>query len=179
MYNPFPASGIGQLPVIALCGKKNSGKTYFLEKLIPILKDNGLSPALVKHDGHDFQPDVPFTDSWKLRAAGASIVAVFSPKRMTISYDKPNLTISELFPYFQGADFVLLEGGKNSPYPKAEIIRGPNNSGPLGLAGTHIALITDGPLRIPGVPTLALDDYAGLAKIISSYLAKFATLNNI
>ena len=64
--------------VLAVSGAHNSGKTTLLEKLIPLLRARGLKVGVIKHDGHDFTPDVPGTDSFRLREAGAEGVAVFS-----------------------------------------------------------------------------------------------------
>ena len=41
----------------SLVAYSNSGKTTFLEKLIPELKKRGLRVAVIKHDGHDFEID--------------------------------------------------------------------------------------------------------------------------
>ena len=35
-----------------------------MESLIRVLTQKGYRVAAVKHDGHDFEPDVPGTDSW-------------------------------------------------------------------------------------------------------------------
>lgn len=43
----------------AVSGVKNSGKTTLITKLLPILTGRGLKVATIKHDGHDFQTDVP------------------------------------------------------------------------------------------------------------------------
>ena len=67
--------------VLAVSGAHNSGKTTLLEKLIPLLRARGLKVGVIKHDGHDFTPDVPGTDSFRLREAGAEGVAVFSGSR--------------------------------------------------------------------------------------------------
>ena len=61
--------------VLAVSGAHNSGKTTLLEKLIPLLRARGLKVGVIKHDGHDFTPDVPGTDSFRLREAGAVILA--------------------------------------------------------------------------------------------------------
>ena len=47
--------------IAAISGVKNSGKTTLMEKLIRVLTGRGLQVAAVKHDGHDFTPDVPGT----------------------------------------------------------------------------------------------------------------------
>ena len=38
--------------VAAISGIKNSGKTTFLEHLVPVLRARGLRVAVIKHDGH-------------------------------------------------------------------------------------------------------------------------------
>ena len=64
--------------LFAISGVKNSGKTTFCEKLIPALAALGLRAAVIKHDGHEFEADVPGTDSSRCFAAGAVGTAVFS-----------------------------------------------------------------------------------------------------
>ena len=49
--------------IFAISGYKNSGKTTMIENLIPILTGYGYKVATIKHDAHDFEPDVPGTDS--------------------------------------------------------------------------------------------------------------------
>ena len=61
--------------VLAVSGLHNSGKTTLLEKLLPALRSRGLKVGIIKHDGHDFTPDVPGTDSYRLREAGAEGVS--------------------------------------------------------------------------------------------------------
>ena len=66
--------------ILAVSGVKNSGKTTLITKLLPELKKRGLQVAVIKHDGHDFEADVPGTDSWKYAQAGADGTCVFSAK---------------------------------------------------------------------------------------------------
>ena len=63
--------------VLAVSGLHNSGKTTLLEKLLPALRSRGLKVGIIKHDGHDFTPDVPGTDSYRLREAGLLLIVVF------------------------------------------------------------------------------------------------------
>ena len=71
--------------VLAVSGLHNSGKTTLLEKLLPALRSRGLKVGVIKHDGHDFTPDVPGTDSYRLREAGAEGVAVYSGQRYLLT----------------------------------------------------------------------------------------------
>lgn len=108
--------------VFAVSGYKNSGKTTLICRLIPELKSRGYRVAVIKHDGHDFVGDVPGTDSFCHREAGAWGCAVFSEKRIMITreIEEEDRIPDErmLIKAFPGADIILLEGLKNSSYPK-------------------------------------------------------------
>ena len=64
--------------IFAISGVKNSGKTTLICRLLEIFKDKGLKVAVLKHDGHDFVPDVPGTDTYCQLQSGAYGTAVFS-----------------------------------------------------------------------------------------------------
>jgi molybdopterin-guanine dinucleotide biosynthesis protein MobB len=153
-------------PVIAVCGAKNSGKTTLLEKLVPALVRRGLRVAVIKHDGHDFTPDMPGTDSFRLKAAGAFGAAVYSANRWMATKDA-RATVEQMAELFPDADLILLEGGKSSPYPKVEVAR---NGPPLLSARdpTLLALCADGDFRArgKGIPVFSPDDCEGLAALI-------------
>ena len=110
--------------VLAVSGLHNSGKTTLLEKLLPALRSRGLKVGVIKHDGHDFTPDVPGTDSYRLREAGAEGVAVYSGQRYLLT-EAFRLTEQDLLALFErhGYDLVLLEGFKDSGWPKIEVVR--------------------------------------------------------
>ena len=96
--------------VLAVSGVHNSGKTTLLEKLLPVLRSRGLKVGVIKHDGHDFTPDVPGTDSYRLREAGAEGVAVYSGTRYLLT-EEFRLTEQDLLALFErhGYDLVLLD----------------------------------------------------------------------
>lgn len=106
--------------VFAVSGYKNSGKTTLLTAVIPILTGWGYRVAVIKHDGHDFVPDIPGTDSFRHREAGAYGTAVFSSFRFLITREwgvcSPDETA--LMKAFPEADIILVEGLKNSSYPR-------------------------------------------------------------
>lgn len=156
---------ISDTPVLAVSGVKNSGKTTLLTGLIPLLKERGLKVAAVKHDGHDFSPDVPGTDSFRLRQAGAAAVGVYSARRYFFTAEEA-VTAEDLIGLCEGVDLVLLEGGKMSPLPKIEIVRAAVSLKPVSDPGTLVALCTDTSLALPGIPSLGLGDYPALAGLI-------------
>ena len=62
-----------------MCKNKvvNAGKTTLITRLLPVLTDYGLKVATVKHDGHEFEGDVPGTDTYRHMKAGDFGTAVF------------------------------------------------------------------------------------------------------
>ena len=49
--------------VVAVSGVKNSGKTTLIIEMLPYLTEKGLRVAVIKHDGHSFEPDPVCTDT--------------------------------------------------------------------------------------------------------------------
>lgn len=153
--------------VAAISGIKNSGKTTFLEHLVPVLRARGLRVAVIKHDGHDFTPDVPGTDSFRLREAGAEGVAVYSGTRYLLT-EEFRLTEQDLLALFErhGYDLVLLEGFKSSGWPKIEVVRREIADAPVSFQ--PLAVVGD----IPGAD-FGLEDIQPLADWI---IAQMPTL---
>lgn len=156
------------MAVLAVSGAHNSGKTTLIEKLLPCLRARGVRTAVIKHDGHDFTPDVPGTDSFRLREAGAEGVAVFSSKRYML-YEAAAQSEDELLEYFsaRGYDLVLLEGFKNSAWPKIEVVRTAAGGRPVSAA--PLAVVGD----IPGAD-FGLDETARLTEWITEQMPKLS-----
>ena len=78
--------------------------------------------GIIKHDGHDFTPDVPGTDSYRLREAGADGVAVYSGQRYLLT-EMFRLTEQDLLALFErhGYDLVLLEGSRTAAGRKSKL----------------------------------------------------------
>lgn len=157
-------------PVVAVSGVKNSGKTTFLKNLIPPLRDAGLKVAAIKHDGHDFQPDVPGTDSHTLRQTGAEVVSVYSKKSYMLTADVPDCRLETVLPLCRDMDLIFLEGGKYTPYPKIELVRAAISQTNVCDINTLLAVCTDTGLQLPGVPSLPLDAYAAVAELLLKYI---------
>lgn len=129
--------------ILAVSGVKNSGKTTLITKLLPELKKCGLQVAVIKHDGHDFEADVPGTDSWKYAQAGADGTCVFSAKKYMVVKYAPVPSVEELIGAFPEADVILLEGFKYSEYPKIEVIRKGNSSESVCDPKYLLGIVTD------------------------------------
>jgi len=158
-------------PIIAVSGVKNSGKTTLLTGILLLLKKQGIHVAVMKHDGHDFIPDVPETDSYRVRQAGAYGVAIYSDVRYMITAEKANTNPIELARQFSEADLILLEGGKNTAYPKLEVVRAAVSKTFACAQDSLIGLCTDTEPHFPG-HTFSIDDYDGITDLLLEYLRK-------
>ncbi len=154
---------------MAVSGVKNSGKTTLITALIPLLAESGLRVAVIKHDGHSFVPEVPDTDTARHLEAGAIGTAVMDQEKCkVVRYG--SFTEEDLIPLFPDADLILLEGFKHSIWPKVEVVRAGNSTEPVCDADTLLALMTDLPLVITGIPTLPQDDTKALAALLEDYV---------
>ncbi len=162
-----------QIPaVVAVSGIKNSGKTTFLEHLIPILREHGLHIGVIKHDGHTFIPDVPETDSFRLRESGAESVAVVSGQRWMLIKEQPLPDIHFLLEQMADMDLLLLEGFKDSEWPKIELVRNCVSQSSVCPFHTLLAVATDIVNLSIDVPKIPLDGYQQAAQIILDLLNK-------
>ena len=67
-------------PVLSVAAPASgTGKTTFIEKLIPLLAQRGVRTAVIKSDSHGFDLDTEGKDTARFAAAGAEAVAVSSP----------------------------------------------------------------------------------------------------
>ncbi|WP_160495942.1 molybdopterin-guanine dinucleotide biosynthesis protein B [Paenibacillus dendrobii] len=108
--------------VCQIVGYKNSGKTTLVCSLVEKLKKQGFRVAVIKHDAHDFEMDHPGTDSFRHRAAGASAIALVSPRKTAVIREE-EIQLDDLVKGFSNYDIILVEGFKQESYPKLIMIR--------------------------------------------------------
>jgi len=154
-------------PIVSIVGNSGSGKTTFIEKLIPELVRRGLKVGTVKHDVHGFDMDKPGKDSWRHKQAGASTTIISSPYQigmvMDVDHDhQPD----ELLPLFPGVDIILAEGYKRGNKPKLEIFRPEIAHEPLCKDDENLlALICDTNVDL-GVPRFSFKDMDGIVNFL-------------
>ncbi len=129
--------------IFAVSGVKNSGKTSLISKMIPKFKEKGLSVATIKHDGHNFLPDVSGTDSFIYRESGADAVAIFSDRRFMIIKEERDIEVEYFINEFKDYDLIILEGFKFSSFPKLEVIRSGISKTPVSDKNTVMAYVSD------------------------------------
>ena len=163
----------GRPAMLAVSGVKNSGKTTLLEKLIHRLLERGFQSGVIKHDGHDFSPDVEGTDTHRLLAAGATGVGIFSAAKSMLVRTGDGVDETDLARRLGNVDVIFLEGFKHSKHPKIEVVRGAVSAAPVCAPETLLALATDLPLRPEGVPVRHPDDIEGLSTLVEAYIRKW------
>lgn len=114
------------LPVVfCVSGIKDSGKTGLIIKLINEFIKEGYAVSVIKHDGHDYVMDHEGTDTFRFRSAGAGLSAIFSPTQFSMNCQR-EIAVEELLTLVkksQRSDIIIIEGLKQAPYPKVEVVR--------------------------------------------------------
>lgn len=170
------------IPVLGFAAYSGTGKTTLLTQLIPMLKQNGLRVALIKHSHHNFEIDKPGKDSYRLRKAGATPVMLVSRHRRAVITELEHVEdphLDEQLQYIDQSalDLILVEGFKSDRFPKIEIHR-PVLNKPLLYPNDDsiLAVASDVPLPIPEKMTL-LD--LNNPELIADYiLNQFLKLND-
>ena len=169
------------MKVVGFAGYSGSGKTTLVERLIPVLRLQGLRVSVVKHAHHRFDIDHPGKDTYRHREAGAFEVVIASNRRLALLREfeqETQLTVHQLLAeLYEGVDWVLVEGFKDSDLLKIEVWRASANK-PARYPDDDfiVALATDSPQALPQPtlrPVLDLNDPEAIARWLVSNQARF------
>ena len=157
--------------VFCVSGIKNSGKTTLIENLISAFSRRFRKIAVVKHDGHSFEADIPGKDTWRYSEAGAHLVAMFSDSKYFIINNEESAPLDSILAELNDPDVVIIEGMKGSPYPKVEIVRRGISDACVCDPSTLIGVATDTTVRnlAAGVSVLDLNDAEAITEAVVSY----------
>ena len=146
------------LPLLGFAAASGTGKTTLLEKLIPLLVQQGIRVALIKHSHHDIELDILGKDSYRLRKAGASQVVLAGIHRSICFYEHNKNDDVELMKQLalldtNTVDLVLVEGFRDQAFPKIELHRRelhqpylyPNDPHIIALVSDHLSSPSDLP----------------------------------
>ena len=158
-------------PMVAVIGRKHSGKTTLTVRLAAELGRRGYRVMTIKHGAHTFNIDPATTDTYRhYHEGGAERVAMAAPDKFAlIARWDAELSPEEIAGrYMADADIVVCEGFKMSSLPKIEVFRVAAHPEPLFAdRGAHdgrlLAVVTDVPgLTAPAeVVSFASDDWLG------------------
>lgn len=165
-------------PMLGIAGFSGSGKTTLLKAVLPLLTEQGLNLALIKHTHHDVEQDSPGKDSYELRHAGAAQTLLAGPRRSILTQEypagnEPSLQQSLAQLHKPGLDLILVEGFRDEPFTKLEIHRPAHGKPLLCRHDPHIlAVATDSSAVSAPVPLLALNQPRHIADVILQWLAE-------
>jgi molybdopterin-guanine dinucleotide biosynthesis protein B len=164
-----------QTPVITIVGRSGSGKTTFLEKLVPLIKQEGIRLAVIKHDAHNFEMDREGKDTWRMAKAGADVVAISSSEKMAIIEKWENEgELDEVIARLPKVDLIITEGYKKSNNPKIEIHRRGVTGEIISKPEELLAIMTDEPLETD-VACYDINDIRSALKVILDYCYAFSS----
>ena len=169
------------MKVVGFAGYSGSGKTTLVERLIPMLRLKGLRVSVVKHAHHRFDIDHEGKDTYRHREAGAFEVVVASDRRLALmrEFEQPaQLSVHQLIAeLYDGVDWVLVEGFKESDLLKVEVWRAQSNKPARYMDDDFIvAIATDSPEQLPHAtqrPVLDLNDAEAVANWLTTNEARF------
>ena len=169
------------MKVVGFSGYSGSGKTTLVERLIPVLRFKGLRVSVVKHAHHDFDIDHAGKDTYRHREAGAFEVVVASNRRLALmrEFERPMaLSVHHLIAeLYEGVDWVLVEGFKESDLLKVEVWRAGMAKPARYMEDDFIvAIATDSPeqlLYATQRPVLDLNDAQAVADWLTANQARF------
>lgn len=172
----------GMPPVVSFVGRSGTGKTTFLETLLPELKKRGVRVGVLKHHAHATGFDVPGKDTYRLSAAGAEIVVGASPVQTAvfIQENASENAADVIRRHLSDMDLVLTEGYMRGEFAKVELHRAAHaaadEGGEYGLLcdpDTLLGVVTDEPLPLPeSVPQFTRDDVSGIARLLAQSLPR-------
>jgi molybdopterin-guanine dinucleotide biosynthesis protein B len=164
--------------LISVVGKKNAGKTTLVVALVKELVRRGHKVMSIKHGTHPFQVDEEGRDSWRhMHEGGAERVVMETPnQRVVISKITEQKSPRELAAlYLQDAEYVVVEGFKDSDVPKIEVFRKAVHAEPLFAAGTpgsehFLAIVTDDRELRANIPVMRFSDTAWMYRLVDIVL---------
>ena len=161
--------------MVAVIGRKHSGKTTLVVRLAAELHRRGHRVMTIKHGSHTFNIDPATTDTYRHYHEGsAERVAMASPDKFAlIERWSEELSPQEIAArYMADADVVLCEGFKRAALAKIEIFRREAHDAPLYTNGSpdaawYRAIVTDDESLTAAVPVIRLSDDAWLNALAS------------
>jgi len=160
------------VPVLAIVGFSNSGKTTLIEKLISMLSAQGLRVCSIKHSHHQVELDRQGKDSWRHKHAGAQGTILLGPEQMMLVQDvQQALTPQKIADmYFPDADLVLVEGFASMPCDKIEVVRAARSTQLCCQPDSLLAVVTDVPELPVQLPNFALNDVTALTQWLCDWI---------
>lgn len=161
------------VPLLAIAAWSGTGKTTLLERVIPLLKAQGIRPGLIKHTHHNMDVDTPGKDSYLLRKAGADQVIVASNQRWALMCETPDepLNLHQLAAHMDSSslDLVLVEGFKDEPVTKIVLWRAGVKGDIADLLDDYVIAVASDVESALSIPVLDINQPQQVADFIAEW----------
>jgi molybdopterin-guanine dinucleotide biosynthesis protein B len=170
---PRAARRVNTAPVLLIVGYKKVGKTTLLEKLVAELSGRGYRIGCAKHHHAELpvSVDSPGTDTWRLRRAGATSVALVAPAQVALFHENPKTTsLDDIVASLGASDLILAEGFHLEPRPKIEVAAPSGER--LCRSDRNLIAVVGATAADSAVPSFRLDETVALADFIEHHISK-------
>jgi molybdopterin-guanine dinucleotide biosynthesis protein MobB len=128
--------------IVGIAGYSGAGKTTLIEKILPVLKGQGLAVGIIKHIHHDLTVDIKGKDTDRFYRAGADVVYAHDQEEGFLRFranDGGMVDIPDKFS--RGLDLIIVEGHKD--YIRSGIWLQRDRSKNMEVAGKTVILRND------------------------------------
>jgi len=162
------------MKILLVVGKKKTGKTTLIEKLITSLKDKGYKIGSIKYTTQDHEFDTPGKDSYRHAQAGAESTLILSPTKIALfSRTLKEKNLDQLLDFvFADYDLVIGEGFKNSAFPKIEVFDSRKYSGLLCSPDDNLVAVVGDTDSFLGIPYFSFNQTDSLIEFIEDHFLK-------
>ncbi len=151
------------MKILSIVGHSKAGKTSLIERLVPILKNRGLSVLVVKH-ALDFEIDREGKDSWRIFNAGVDVAIASKSKLAFVSRIGDDLDrICSIFNFY---DLIITEGFNSACKDRIVVLKNPEEIERFK-CGRILAVVCDE--DVEGFRTLRLDQIEEIAEVILNW----------
>ncbi len=155
--------------IVSVTGWSGSGKTTWLEKLLPELSMRGIRTAVVKHDAHDFEVDREGKDTWRMAQAGAAVTGIVSGYKAALMEYRP-VALERFIGKIENVDLVILEGGSELDLPHILVYREALGKGMRVPPESCLAVISDDPVGDGCAAIYSFEQIKEAADFVEKYL---------
>lgn len=113
--------GNKEIPAYMITGYSGTGKTTFIEKMIPAFKSRGFKVAVAKQSSHECDVDKKGKDSWRFTNAGADVTVLASVGK-TVIMENREVDFKNIISDIKDVDIILMEGNQGE-WPKIMLYR--------------------------------------------------------
>lgn len=159
------------MKAFAIVGSSVLRKAPFVERLVEVLRFDGLSVSVIKHAPDGFDMDEPGKGSYVRREAGAREVMLVGDKRLVLLCEygpTPQPPLAALLARLEPVDIVIVEGFRTAELPTLEVHRPSSGRLPRWPSNRNIIAVVSDEAVETALPCFRLDDVGGIADFIAA-----------